>query len=112
MGDSIGHWEGRTLVVETANFHPLQVAAPDAPASDTHVTERFTRTGPAEITYEFRVVRTPTNIAQPWRGEMVLRASDKPLYEYACHEGNYGLEFLLAGARQMEAAAAKELAGN
>jgi hypothetical protein len=111
FGDSIGHWEGATLVVDTVNLHPLQVRAPGKPMSDTHITERFTRTGAAEITYEFRV-DNPDKYTMPWRGEMVLRASDKPLFEYACHEGNYGLEFILAGARQKEAAAANEQAGN
>jgi len=110
FGDSVGHWEGKTLVVETSNFHPWQVRAPGKPASDTHITERFTRTGAAEITYEFRV-ENPDKYTMPWRGEMVLRASDKPLFEYACHEGNYGLEFILAGARQKEEAA-RELAAS
>jgi hypothetical protein len=109
MGDSVGHWEGKTLVVETSNFHPLQVHAPGRPASDTRIVERFTRTGAGEITYEFRV-ENPDKYTMAWRGEMVLRASDKPLFEYACHEGNYGLEYILAGARQKEEAAARALA--
>jgi hypothetical protein len=68
---------------------------------DSVVEERFTRTGQNEILYQFAV--TDDSIyTQPWRGEMILRASEGPIYEYACHEGNYGLPNILAGARQEE----------
>ncbi|CAN5116707.1 hypothetical protein BH11PSE2_BH11PSE2_17460 [soil metagenome] len=103
MGDSVGRWEGDTLVVETVRFHPLQLgAAAGAPGADSKVIERFTRTGADEITYDF-IVENPALYTQTWRGEMILRPSKGPIYEYACHEGNYGLEFILAGARQAEA---------
>lgn len=69
--------------------------------SDSVVEERFTRTGEDEILYQFTV--TDDSIyKQPWRGELTLRATQGPIYEYACHEGNYALPNILAGARQEE----------
>jgi len=99
MGDSIGHWEGETLVVETTNFHPQEgnrlafLMSPDA-----KVTERFTRVSPTELRYAFEV-DDPATFTQVWRGEMPFRPETSPLYEYACHEGNYGLPNILAAAR-------------
>jgi hypothetical protein len=105
FGDSIGHWEGDTLVVETTNFTPHEIDAPNGdPAADQRVVERFTRTGPNEIFYEFAVT-APAAFVQTWRGEMILHTAKGPLYEFACHEGNYSLPNILAGARREEAGA-------
>jgi hypothetical protein len=97
-GDSVGWYEGDTLVVETVNSHPKQRSY-ISPAGKT--TERYTRWSKDEIYYEFKV-EDPTLYKQPWGGEMSLRISNEPLYEYACHEGNYALPGILAGARQLE----------
>jgi hypothetical protein len=103
MGDSIGRWAGDTLVVETTNFTPAEVAAPEKdPAADMKVVERFTRISPTEIFYEFSVTN-PARFVQTWRGEMVLNATKGPIYEFACHEGNYSLPDMLSGARHTEA---------
>jgi hypothetical protein len=106
MGDSIGHWEGDTLVVETTNFNPNQRFTADIRfrlylSPDSKVTERFTRVAKDEILYQFRV-EEPNAYTQPWSGEMPLRATKGPMYEYACHEGNYALADILAGARAKE----------
>jgi hypothetical protein len=106
MGDSVGHWEKDTLVVETTNFNPrdhFHIQFELSP--NTRSVERFTRTSATEIFYEFSV-QDPTIYTQPWRGEMVFRRSKDPIYEVACHEGNYSLAGILAGARQDEAKAA------
>lgn len=105
-GDSVGRWEGATLVVETTNFTPADIDAPSpATGQDMRVIERFTRISPSELHYDV-VVRNPARDAQSWRAEIVLNRSKKPLFEYACHEGNYGLENILAGARETEKRAA------
>jgi len=110
MGDSIGHWEGDTLVVETTNLNPEQRFTADVRhrlylAPDSTVTERFTRIAPDQILYQFQVA-SPTGYTRTWKGEMPLLATKGPLYEYACHEGNYALADILSGARQEEAAKA------
>jgi hypothetical protein len=97
-GDSVGWYEGDTLVVETINSHPKQRSY-ISPAGK--VTERYTRWSDDEIFYEFRV-EDPVLYTQSWGGEMSLRVSQEPLYEYACHEGNHALPGILAGARQLE----------
>jgi hypothetical protein len=97
-GDSVGWYEGDTLVVETINSHPKQRSY-ISPAGK--VTERYTRWSADEIFYEFKV-EDPTLYKQAWGGEMSLKISNEPLYEYACHEGNYALPGILAGARQLE----------
>jgi hypothetical protein len=97
-GDSVGWYEGDTLVVETVNSHPKQRSY-ITPAGK--VIERYTRWSDDEIFYQF-TVEDPTLYTQPWGGEMTLRVSNEPLYEYACHEGNYALPGILAGARQLE----------
>ncbi|MFL5297389.1 MAG: hypothetical protein ACJ798_13490 [Phenylobacterium sp.] len=109
MGDSVGWWEGETLVVETTNFNPGEVLRPGIPTTifvskDAKVTERFTRVSPTQILYEFKV-EDPTVYARTWRGEMPLNASKGPVYEYACHEGNYALPSILRGARRAESPA-------
>ncbi len=97
-GDSIGWYEGDTLVVETINSHPRQRSYISPTGK---VTERYTRWSDGEIFYQFRV-EDPTLYKEPWGGEMSLKKSSEPLYEYACHEGNYALAGILAGARQLE----------
>ena len=106
MGDSIGHWEGDTLVVETTNFHPGQsfraaIKHQFYVTRDAVVTERFTRLGPEEILYRFEV-EDPGAYSENWIGEVALRRTDDTIYEYACHEGNYALPGILAGARLEE----------
>jgi hypothetical protein len=99
FGDSIGRWEGDTLVVETTNFHPLQVFRG---ASDTlKVVERFTRTGPDTILYKFEI-DDPTTFTEKWGGEVPFNRTDELIYEYACHEGNYALSNVLSGERNRE----------
>jgi hypothetical protein len=116
MGDAIGHWEGATLVIETTNFTPAEADPFNlAPGADMRVIERLTRTGPDEITYAFRVWQ-PAVYDQSWAGEMVFHATKGPIYEFACHEGNYAMTHMLAGARRDEhspppAAAATKPAG-
>jgi len=97
----VGHWEGATLVVVTTDLRPgLTKVSDELKLSDhARVVERFTRTGPREISYLFEV-SDPTLFTQTWRGEMVFRPAEGPLYEYACHEGNYSLPSILAAARQ------------
>ena len=102
MGDSVGYWDGDTLVVETVNLHPQQSPRNSAPISEQgRITERFTRYSDAEILYEFEV-EDPLYYTENWRGEMVFNATDTRPYEYACHEGNYGLVGILAGERRLE----------
>lgn len=104
MGTSIGHWEGATLVVETTHLRAgLTRLTSDLVLSDqARVTERFTRTGPDEIEYDF-AVDDPAVFSRPWRAEMAFHRSTKPMYEYACHEGNYSLPAILAGGQKAEA---------
>ncbi|WP_293677739.1 hypothetical protein [uncultured Phenylobacterium sp.] len=103
-GDSIGHWDGETLVVETTNYHPHQQMFGGSPKMK--VTERFTRVGDKRLRYEFKV-EDPSVWTGPWSGEYEFSPSKGPVYEYACHEGNYALPGILAGARAAEAEARK-----
>ena len=103
-GDSIGHYEGDTLVVETTNYNPNGNIF--GGSADMKVTERFTRVGPTRLHYAF-TVEDPSVWASPWGGEYEFSPSKGPVYEYACHEGNYALPDILAGARHAEAEAAK-----
>jgi hypothetical protein len=113
MGDSIGRWEGETLVVETTNFNPAQpiqigqfASYRSIPVSpDLKVIERFTRTAEQTIHYQF-TVEDPETFSTAWRGEIPFHATGQPIYEYACHEGNYALRGILAGAREQEKATA------
>ncbi len=100
-GDSIGHWEGATLVAETTNFHPLHARSMISLSPQAVVRERFTRVSPQQILYEY-TVEDPVNYRQPWRGEMSLDATSDRVFEYACHEGNYAMPGVLAGAREEE----------
>jgi hypothetical protein len=98
-GDSIGRWEGDTLVVETTNFHPSQVFR--GASENLKVIERFTRTGPDTILYKF-TIDDPTTFSRPWSGEVPFTRMDDLIYEYACHEGNYALSNVLSGERNRE----------
>nr|MEA2797705.1 hypothetical protein [Phenylobacterium sp.] len=99
MGDSVGRWEGDTLVIETTNFHPEQVFR--GASAHLKVTERLTPLSPGRMHYAFWV-EDPTVFSQAWGGEYEFARSKGPVYEYACHEGNYGLVGILQGARQEE----------
>lgn len=99
LGDSIGWWEGDTLVVETTGFHPLQTLR--GASANLKVTERFTPVGPDRMHYGFWV-EDPTVFSQPWGGEYEFSRLQGQVYEYACHEGNYGLANILSGAREEE----------
>ncbi len=110
LGDSLGHWEEDTLVVVTRNFPPGQscrasIRAQFCMSADATITERFTRISADEILYEFEVDDTSA-FTDVWRGQLPLRKGQGPIYEYACHEGNYALPGILAGARK-EASDAK-----
>jgi hypothetical protein len=108
MGDSIGHWEGDTLVVETTNFRPDQNFR--GSSQDMVVTERFTRVADDAILYNF-TIRDPKTFASTFTGELPFLKADVNIYEYACHEGNYALPGILAAEREKEkaeAAAAKQ----
>jgi hypothetical protein len=103
MGDSVGRWEGDALVVETVNMHPQESLRTNTSVTfyispEAKITERFTRTGPDEILYEFSV-DDPKIFTQVWKAEMTLTRAVANVYEYACHEGNYSLPGILAGAR-------------
>ena len=105
MGDSVGWWEGDTLVVETVNFHPKTYVGSLTGgfmwSPKGRLVERFTRTGPNDILYEF-AAEDPVMFTKPWKAQMPLRAAKGPIYEYACHEGNYSLPNALSGARYQE----------
>jgi hypothetical protein len=99
MGDSRGHWEGNTLVVDTTNFtSEYSFRGSDA---NLHLTERFTRVSPEVMQYEF-TVDDPTAFTKPWTARISFNKTNERVYEYACHEGNYALTDILAGARASE----------
>ena len=102
MGDSVGHWEGDTLVIDTTNFTDM---SPFPGAENLHVVERLTRADDETIRYQF-TVEDPGMWTRPWSGEVPITKISGQIYEYACHEANYGLENTLRGARVAEAAAA------
>jgi len=100
MGDSVGHWEGDTLVVDTTNFNDQTRFR--GSTENLHVVERFTRADANTLLYRF-TIEDPDTWDRPWSGEYTWPATDKPIYEYACHEGNYALGSVLRGARRQEA---------
>jgi hypothetical protein len=104
LGDSRGHWDGNTLVVETTNF--TDRTSFRGSGEHMHLTERFTRTGAGTMLYEF-TVDDPETFTRPWTARIPMTKAPGPLFEYACHEGNYGLAGSLAGARAEEAAVKK-----
>jgi len=104
LGDSRGHWEGNTLVVDTTNFNSEKRFGPffsQMADENLHVTERFTRTDADTILYQF-TVDDPTIYTRPFTGELTMSRTPGPTYEYACHEGNYAMADMLAGARADE----------
>jgi len=105
LGDSRGHWEGDTLVVDTTNFtDKTHYRGSDA---NLHLIERFTRTGPDTLVYRF-AVEDATAFTRSWTGEIVMTRIKGPLYEYACHEANYAMANILSAARKTENAAPKK----
>jgi hypothetical protein len=109
MGDSRGHWEGDTLVVETSNFHENIINNSfnccRGAGANLHVLERFRRVSADAIDYRYTVT-DPTTWTRPWTASVPMTKSDGPIYEYACHEGNYGMFGILSGARAQEKVAA------
>lgn len=106
MGDSIGYYEGDTLVVETTNFHAQQSLRSSLEhrfygSQKMKTTERFTRVADDVILYQF-TIDDPENYTQTWSGELPMNATDDHVYEYACHEGNYAMPGILAGARRAD----------
>jgi hypothetical protein len=95
-GDSVGHWEGDTLVVDTTNFS--QEAGFRGASTKLHLVERFTRLDQATLRYEF-TVDDPATWTAKWSASIPMTRTDELIYEYACHESNYGLEGVLKGAR-------------
>lgn len=104
LGDSIGYYEEDTLVVVTKNFSPWQIKE-YLISENVILTERFTRMAKDEMHYSF-TIEDPELYTQAWTAEMPMKTLDDQLYEYACHEGNYSLPAILAGARREEADAA------
>ena len=111
-GDSRAHWEGDTLVVETTNLRRPFIRKWNRPghsmgrgdlSDDVHVVERFTRLGPDTLGYEF-TVDDPNTWTRPWSGSLPMARSDGPMFEFACHEGNYGMTNMLTGSRAEEQA--------
>ena len=103
MGDSRGHWEGDTLVVDTKGFSPK--AAFMGVSRDLHLVERFTRISANTLQYD-ATMSDPRTWTRPWTARILFKRTDEPLLEYACHEGNVGLFGILSGARKLEADAA------
>jgi len=104
MGDSRGHWDGNTLVVDTTNFtDKSRFRGSD---ENLHLTERFTRVNPNTVLYEF-TVDDPTAFTKPWTAQIPMTKTKGPVFEYACHEGNYAMVDILAGARAAEKKAVK-----
>jgi hypothetical protein len=99
LGDSVGHWEGDTLVVDTTNFSPMVRFR--GSSENLHVIERFNRIDPNTILYK-ATIDDPTTFTKSWSVEYPFVATDGPIYEYACHEGNYAMPDILGGARKAE----------
>ncbi len=114
LGSSQGRWDGDTLVVETTGFtgETAVRSAGGVPVSpEARVTERLTRTSPDSILYEF-TVDDPAMWTRPWSGEYAMARLDGPMFEYACHEGNYGIANILSGQRFEEQQAAEQAAAS
>jgi hypothetical protein len=101
LGDPRGHWEGNTLVVDSTNFTDKTNFR--GSGEKLHLIERFTRTGPESMMYEF-TVDDPASFAKPWTAQVPMTRSAGPVLEYACNEGNYAMQGILAGARAEEKA--------
>ena len=104
-GDSRGYWDGDTLVVETRNL--TTKTSYRGSTESMHLVERFTRSNADTLMYEFTVT-DPRTFSQPWTALVPMKMSPNPVYEYACHEGNYGMEGILSGHRADEKAAMAE----
>src|SRR5260370_7094193 len=105
LGDSVGRWEGDTLVVDTTNF--TNKTRFRGSTEDLHVIERFTRVGEKTLLYRF-TIEDPATWTKPWTGEYTWPATSERMYEYACHEGNYALPHIFKAARfRAKEAAAK-----
>jgi hypothetical protein len=101
-GDSRGHWEGETLVVDTTNFKDRAPGVNFQGSTDAlHLVERFTRTGPNTLRYEY-TVSDPNTWTKPWSVEAPIPRIDPPLYEFACHEQNYGVMNVVMGTQIRE----------
>ena len=109
LGDSIGWWEGDTLVVETTNFNDTPALQPAT--RNLRVEERFSRLDDKTLLYNFKV-EDPATWQDRWEGEYAWPESNERLYEYACHEGNYSMGNILRGARRLEQEAMEERAGS
>jgi hypothetical protein len=115
IGDAVGRWEGDTLVVETTSFRPddqFRMSIGDRPimvGPKSKVVERFERVSATELNYRF-TVEDPEIYAKPWMAEYAMMASKAPMFEFACHEGNYGLANILSGQREIERRAAAKTA--
>jgi hypothetical protein len=105
MGSSVGRWDGDTLVVETTNFTDKVLYR--GAAENLHLIERFTRVGPNEIDYRVTIT-DPSTFTRPWTLAVPYVVTGEAMYEYACHEGNYGMVGILSGAREEERAASEK----
>jgi hypothetical protein len=101
LGDPRGHWEGNTLVVDSTNFTDKTNFR--GSGENLHLVERFTRTGPESLMYEF-TVDDPASFVKPWTAQVPMTRTAGPVLEYACNEGNYAMQGMLAGARAAEKA--------
>ncbi len=106
LGDSRGHWEGETLVVETTNYRDNTgsfntLTAAWGSGRDLHLVERFRRVDADTLLYEF-TIDDPKTFTRTFTGSIPMKATAGPIYEYACHEGNYAMEGMLRGARTVE----------
>ena len=102
-GDSRGRWDGDTLIVDTINFHAPPLMTTSEFSANMHLVERFRRMDADTLMYEF-TVEDPTTWTRPWTAQVPMQRSEDSIYEYACHEGNYSVNNILAGARAKEAA--------
>jgi hypothetical protein len=100
-GDSRGRWEGQTLVVETTNYSAKTTFRFPVAPETLKAVERFTRVAADRIDYRY-TIDDPTTYTRPWTVSLPMAAIEGPIYEYACHEGNYGLPHVLEGARAQE----------
>ena len=114
LGDSVGHWAGATLVVDTTNFNDGGGFYGDAGGNfgwdrNLHLVERFSLLDADTLLYKFEI-DDPTAFTKPWKGELTMARSPGPIYEYACHEGNYSMGNMLRGYRASEGQAANPAA--
>ena len=100
MGTARGHWDGNTLVVDTTNFTE-KIGLTGRFDENLHLVERFTRVGPNTLLYEVHI-DDPTAFEKPWAVALPMTKTDEQMYEFACHEGNYGLFNILRAARFSE----------